>query len=65
MSEHEPDENDVIARNQALVDELKDKEYIRSPHIEAAFRTVLRHYFLPGTPLDEVYSDKAISAKQD
>jgi protein-L-isoaspartate(D-aspartate) O-methyltransferase len=65
MSEYELDENDVIARNQALVDELKDKGYIRSPHIEAAFRTVLRHHFLPGTPLDEVYSDKAIPAKQD
>ena len=65
MSEHDPDDNVVIAQNQALVEELKDKGYIHSPRIEAAFRTVLRHHFLPGTPLDEVYSDRAISAKQD
>lgn len=65
MSEHETDENDVIARNQALVEELKDKGYIHSPYIEAAFQKVWRHQFLPGTPLEEVYSDKAISAKQD
>jgi hypothetical protein len=26
---------------------------------------VLRHLFLPGTPLEEVYSDRAIAAKQD
>jgi protein-L-isoaspartate(D-aspartate) O-methyltransferase len=33
--------------------------------VEAAFRSVLRHHFLPGTPLETVYSDRAISAKQN
>ncbi|HEX6034620.1 MAG TPA: methyltransferase domain-containing protein, partial [Anaerolineales bacterium] len=31
----------------------------------AAFRSVLRHHFLPGRPLELVYSDRAIAAKQD
>jgi protein-L-isoaspartate(D-aspartate) O-methyltransferase len=55
----------AIALNQTLIDDLKNKGLIRSPGVEAAFRAVLRHHFLPGTPLEEVYSDRAISAKQD
>ena len=55
----------AIALNQTLIDDLKNKGLIRSPGVEAAFRAVLRHHFLPGTPLKEVYSDRAISAKQD
>jgi protein-L-isoaspartate(D-aspartate) O-methyltransferase len=51
--------------NEALVDELKNKGWIQAPGVEAAFRAVLRHHFLPGRPLEEVYSDRAISAKQD
>jgi protein-L-isoaspartate(D-aspartate) O-methyltransferase len=59
------DELKAIALNQTLIDDLKNKGLIRSPGVEAAFRAVLRHHFLPGTPLKEVYSDRAISAKQD
>jgi protein-L-isoaspartate(D-aspartate) O-methyltransferase len=67
MEQHEPDNNNnnVIALNQALVNELKDKKWIQTPGVEAAFRAVLRHHFLPGRPLEVVYSDRAISAKQD
>jgi protein-L-isoaspartate(D-aspartate) O-methyltransferase len=67
MESYEPDNNhgNVTTLNQALVDELKKKECLQTPRIEAAFRTVLRHLFLPGTPVEEVYSDRAISAKQD
>ncbi len=67
MEPHEPDKNNgnVIGLNQALVDELKAKGYIQTPRVEAAFRAVLRHFFVPGTPLEEVYSDRVISAKQD
>jgi protein-L-isoaspartate(D-aspartate) O-methyltransferase len=67
MEQREPDQNagDAITLNQTLVDELKKKGLIQSTHVEAAFRAVLRHLFLPGTPLKEAYSDRAISAKQD
>jgi protein-L-isoaspartate(D-aspartate) O-methyltransferase len=63
----QPDEDHGNASrlNQALVDQLKNKGLIQTPRVEAAFRTVLRHLFLPGTPLEEVYSDRAISAKKD
>lgn len=61
------DEVDKRARalNRTLIDELKENRLIRAPAIEAAFRSVLRHLFLPGTPLEEVYSDRAILAKQN
>jgi protein-L-isoaspartate(D-aspartate) O-methyltransferase len=67
MEQPEPDKNngDGIALNRALVDQLKEKKWIQTPGVEAAFRAVLRHQFLPGRPLDLVYSDRAISAKQD
>jgi protein-L-isoaspartate(D-aspartate) O-methyltransferase len=67
MEQHEPDKTnvDAVVLNRALVDELKKKGLIQSPHVEAAFRAVLRHLFLPETPLEEAYSDRAISAKQD
>ena len=66
----EPSESDqkiekAIALNQTLVDELRNKGLIQTSQVEAAFRAVLRHLFLPGTSLEEVYSDRAISAKKD
>lgn len=56
----------VAARqlHQALVDELAGKGYIRTPRVEAAFRAVPRHFFLPGLPFDQVYNDEAIPTKQ-
>jgi protein-L-isoaspartate(D-aspartate) O-methyltransferase len=39
--------------------------WIQTPRIEAAFRTVLRHQFVPGTPLEEVYSNRLVLTKQD
>ena len=56
---------DVIALNEGLIDELKKGEYIRSASTEAAFRAVHRHHFLPGTPFEDAYSNRAIRAKQD
>ena len=55
----------AVALNQALVDKLKNQGLIQTPRVEAAFRAVLRHLFLPGMPLDEVYSDRALPAKKD
>ena len=67
MEQQEPDKNssNAIALNEALVDDLKKRKCIQAPNVEAAFRAVLRHHFLPGTPWETVYSDLAISAKQD
>jgi protein-L-isoaspartate(D-aspartate) O-methyltransferase len=52
------------ALHQALVDGLKASGCIGTPLVEAAFRAVPRHLFLPGVPLDLVYSDEAIPTKR-
>jgi len=56
--------NDGPGLHQALVDGLKASGGIHTPLVEAAFRAVPRHLFLPGTPLDLVYSDEAIPTKR-
>lgn len=43
-----------------MVDELVRGGAVRDDRIEAAFRTVPRHLFLPDVPLDDVYSDQAV-----
>ncbi|HEV2106899.1 MAG TPA: methyltransferase, FxLD system [Thermomicrobiales bacterium] len=50
--------------HQALVDQLVEDGMIRSAALEVAFRTVPRHLFLPGEPLDRVYHDKPIVTKR-
>ncbi len=54
---------DIPALHQALVDQLKNNGHILSSNIEAAFRAVPRHLFLPDVALDEVYRDQAIATK--
>ena len=46
--------------NDRLVDGLVEDGVVRDARIEAAFRAVHRHSFLPGADLDDVYSDRAI-----
>jgi protein-L-isoaspartate(D-aspartate) O-methyltransferase len=65
MEQHGANNSDVLALNQVLIGELKSKGCIQMPHVEAAFRAVLRHLFVPRVPLEEVYSDRAIPSKQD
>ena len=43
-----------------MVDHLVQRGDIREPRVERAFRTVRRHWFLPDTPLDDVYCDRAV-----
>jgi protein-L-isoaspartate(D-aspartate) O-methyltransferase len=46
--------------HRALIDRLVQDGQIRSPAVEAAFRALPRHHFLPGLPLERVYRDEAI-----
>ncbi len=55
--------SDISALRQALVDKLKNAGQIRSPRVEAAFRAVPRHLFVPGVPLEKVYSDESVITK--
>lgn len=50
-----------------LVDQLLASGIITTPAVEAAFRAVPRHAFVPpGTPLEEVYAvDRAVITKRD
>lgn len=54
---------DASALHRALVDELARRGDIASPSVEAAFRAVPRHLFLPGVPLEDVYRDQVIVTK--
>jgi protein-L-isoaspartate(D-aspartate) O-methyltransferase len=56
-------QNEVSRLHQALVDQLKREGEIRSPCVEAAFRAVPRHLFLPDVPPEQVYRDEAIPTK--
>jgi protein-L-isoaspartate(D-aspartate) O-methyltransferase len=55
---------DISVLQQALVEHLKNSGTMRSANVEAAFRAVPRHLFLPGVPLKEVYTDQPIITKQ-
>ncbi|MDX1994004.1 MAG: methyltransferase domain-containing protein [bacterium] len=47
----------------ALVDKLLREKSIRSAAVEAAFRAVPRHLFLPDVTLEKAYTDDAIPTK--
>ena len=49
--------------HQALIDKLRGDELIQSQQVEAAFRAVPRHPFLPNVPVAQVYEDRAIPTK--
>ena len=57
--------DEIQARQQALVDHLKEENCITTPVVEQAFLSVPRHLFLPGEPLDKVYSDQSIVVRRD
>lgn len=55
----------AAALHERLVDSLVERELIRSPRVEAAFRAVRREIFLPELGVEDVYGDKAIITKRD
>ena len=54
---------DIEQLHQGLVDQLKQRECLTDPRVEAAFRAVPRHLFLPTLSPEEVYRDEAIPTK--
>jgi protein-L-isoaspartate(D-aspartate) O-methyltransferase len=60
-----PNKATVDAHRDALIDTLKQRGDLTDPRIEAAFRAVPRHLFLPDVPLELAYSDQSIPVKYD
>jgi len=55
--------DDVPTLQHALIDKLTRAGHMRSPRVEAAFRAVPRHLFVPDVPLAQVYSDTSLVTK--
>lgn len=53
----------IAALHQQLIDQMKSKGHITSRSVEAAFRAVPRHHFLPEQAVEDVYQDQAIVTK--
>ncbi|GLW67166.1 hypothetical protein Arub01_54090 [Actinomadura rubrobrunea] len=51
------------AARRGLVDHLVAEGVIRTSAIEAAFRAVPRHRFLPGMPIADAYADRSVVTK--
>lgn len=58
------DQLEVSSLHNALIEKLRELNCIQTPQVEAAFRAVPRHLFLPEVALDRVYSNDAILTKR-
>ncbi|GAA0393591.1 O-methyltransferase [Acrocarpospora corrugata] len=56
---------DIEALREALIAQIRALGMLRSPRVEAAFRAVPRHVFLPETPLETAYSRQVVITKRD
>src|SRR5262245_32118183 len=54
---------DAPALHRALIDALVSRRAIKDLRVEAAFRAIPRHLFLPDVPLAEAYRNEAIPTK--
>jgi protein-L-isoaspartate(D-aspartate) O-methyltransferase len=64
--EHEqPTADTALDLNARMVDRAKANGAIRSAAVEAAFRAVLRHLFLPGVNVERVYSGAVVVTRTD
>ena len=52
------------ALRNALVDQLKSRGQLEDPRVEAAFRAVPRHLFLPEFPVASVYEDRGFITRR-
>jgi methyltransferase of FxLD system len=58
------DEARLVQLRRALVDRLQERGTIADQRVAAAFAAVPRHLFLPGVAPERVYSDQAITTKE-
>lgn len=49
----------------ALVDQIREAGYARTPAVEAALRTVPRHLFVPDASLEDAYANVPVNIKYD
>jgi protein-L-isoaspartate(D-aspartate) O-methyltransferase len=56
---------DPAQLNNTLISAIWKEGLVRAPGVQEAFRHVHRHLFLPGVPLERVYTDQAIPLKYD
>ncbi|MFE9601452.1 methyltransferase, FxLD system [Streptomyces hokutonensis] len=49
----------------ALVDQIREAGYARTPAVETALRTVPRHLFVPDAPLADAYANAPVNIKYD
>lgn len=56
--------DNAFALRQTLVEYLKSKGHIRTERVEAAFRAVPRHLFVPSIPVEQAYRDEAFITKR-
>ncbi len=63
MSINDQETPDIAALHRTLIDKLIMNRCLETERVEAAFRTVPRHLFLPDVALERVYSDQAIPTK--
>ncbi len=56
-------EDTMSTLNDVLVNELRAKAAISTPQVEAAFRAIPRHLFVPDVSLEEAYSNFPIPTK--
>jgi protein-L-isoaspartate(D-aspartate) O-methyltransferase len=54
----------IAALHQQLIDQMKNEGHITSKSVEAAFRAVPRHHFLPELAVEDIYQDQAIVTKK-
>ncbi|HEY5836948.1 methyltransferase, FxLD system, partial [Streptomyces sp.] len=49
----------------ALVDQIRESGYARTPAVEVALRTVPRHLFVPDASLEDAYANATVNIKYD
>jgi protein-L-isoaspartate(D-aspartate) O-methyltransferase len=64
LVERLPPQPSASELNEALIARMRGHGSLQSPAVEAAFRAVPRHMFLPSLPREQAYTDDAIPTKR-